>query len=207
MKRIILLLVAALGLVTLNSCTKYNLIDTGEANGNHNTTMWEYFAGDPYNWSMLMGLIEHADMKGYFDGTHGKDFTFFGPTNHSVRRYLLENGYTAVTDIPKEDCVAMLQDCLLLGRKRLEDFKPGRPSVDPDVLIGTGGETLQMVSGKELWVYTFRSTYNEIPEAGPEQIYLVSAATQKRSRVASTNITTLTGIVHSLDYSFTLNDL
>lgn len=207
MKRILLLLVSSIALIFSQSCTKYNLVDTGEANGNHDTTMWEYFVGDPYNWSMLTKMIEHADMKAYFDGTQGKDFTFFGPTNHSIRRYLFEQGYTQVTDIPQEECKTILSDCLLIGRKTLSDFKAGRPSIDPDVLIGTGGENIQMLSGKELWIYTFRSTFNEIPEAGPEQIFLVSELTQKRSRVASSNITTLTGIVHSLDYSFTITDL
>ena len=42
--------------------------------------------------------------------------------------------------------------------------------------------------------------------AGPLQIYLVSPATTKESHVASSNIQTLTGVVHSLDYNFRLND-
>lgn len=206
MKKTFLLLVACVILAVTQGCTKYNLIDTGEANGNHNTTMWGYFATDSYNWSLLMEMITHAEMQDYFDGGRGTNFTFFGPTNHSIRRYLLENDLEKVTDIPKDVCRTMLLDCLLGERKFLIDFKVGRPSVDTEQIIGTGGELLKMASGKELWVYTFKGTFNEIPEAGPEQIYLVSEATQKRTVVASSNITTLTGVVHSLDYSFTLND-
>ena len=63
-----------------------------------------------------------------------------------------------------------------------------------------------MASGKKLWIYTFRDTYNGVVGAGPLQIYLVSPATTKESHVASSNIQTLTGVVHSLDYNFRLND-
>ena len=44
------------------SCTDYNLIDTGVANGDHQTTMWEYFKTDPYNWDSLRVMAERADL-------------------------------------------------------------------------------------------------------------------------------------------------
>lgn len=76
------------------SCTDYNLIDTGVANGDHQTTMWEYFKTDPYNWDSLRVMAERADLVSVFQGTssYGKDITFFGITNHSIRRYLYANG-------------------------------------------------------------------------------------------------------------------
>ena len=150
------------------SCTDYNLIDTGVANGDHQTTMWEYFKTDPYNWDSLRVMAERADLVSVFQGTssYGKDITFFGITNHSIRRYLYANGLKSVADIPVADCK----------------------------------------SNNPLWIYTFREDYNNVPNAGPLQIYLVSSSTTKTSHVASSNIQTLTGVVHSLDYNFSLKD-
>ena len=59
-----------------------------------------------------------------------------------------------------------------------------------------------MASGKKLWIYSFRTAFNNVPGTGPEQLFLVSASTQVTSFVASHNICTTTGIVHSLQYNF-----
>ena len=88
----------------------------------------------------------------------------------------------------------------------LDDFKEGVKSTDPSTPVGKGGEMLTMASGKKLWVYSFRESYNGVAHAGPLQIYLVSPSTTKTSHVASCNIETLTGVVHSLDYNFTPGD-
>ena len=62
MKRIIYLAFALLLMFGAQSCTEYNLIDTGEANGNHNTTMWEYFKGDPYNSFKVQAVTERTSL-------------------------------------------------------------------------------------------------------------------------------------------------
>ena len=208
MKRIIYLAFALLLMLGAQSCTEYNLIDTGEANGNHNTTMWEYFKGDPYNWDSLRVMAIHADLVPLFQGTssYGKDITFFGITNHSIRRYLLKNDLKQVTDIPKAQCRDFILDCVLKKRLLLDEFTAGHASTNASEVIGTGGETFDMASGKKLWIYTFRSSYNGVPEMGPKQIHLLSPTTTKSTVVASSNIQTLTGVVHSLDYNFTLSD-
>ena len=103
MKKIFLLIVvvvATLGFTT--SCTKYNFADTGTSVGYHDCTMWDYFKQDSYNWDSLVIMAEHAGLQEIFMGTssYGKNLTVFGMTNHSIRRYLLQNGYeqrTAVT--------------------------------------------------------------------------------------------------------------
>jgi len=91
-------------------------------------------------------------------------------------------------------------------RIMLDEFKTGVKSSDASNPIGTGGETFTMASNNSLWIYTFREDYNNVPNAGPLQIYLVSSSTTKTSHVASSNIQTLTGVVHSLDYNFSLKD-
>ena len=88
----------------------------------------------------------------------------------------------------------------------LDDFKEGVKSSDASTPIGKGGETVEMASGKQLWIYTFRESYNSVPGAGPLRIHLVSPTTTKTSDVASCNIETNTGVVHSLVYDFNLTD-
>ena len=208
MKRIKFLAAACLLTLISVSCTQYNFEDTGEANGNHNCTMWEYFSKDAYNWKLLQEMITRAGLEDVFKGTssYGKDITYFGATSNSIRAYLFENGMKTVDEIPVDDCKAFVLNGLLTKRKLLDDFKEGRKSSDPNVTIGTGGETFEMASGKQFWVYTFRDTYSGVPGAGPKRIYVTSLDTSKESTVASSNIQTLTGVVHSMDYDFRLRD-
>ena len=153
-------------------------------------------------------MAERADLVSVFQGTssYGKDITFFGITNHSIRRYLYANGLKSVADIPVADCKTFILNSILPKRIMLDDFKTGVKSSDASNPIGTGGETFTMASNNSLWIYTFREDYNNVPNAGPLQIYLVSSSTTKTSHVASSNIQTLTGVVHSLDYNFSLKD-
>ncbi len=190
------------------SCTDDNLVDTGIANGNHKTTMWEYFKTDPYNWSLLMEMVEHAGVKNIFEGTssYGKDITFLGITNHSIRRYLYQNGYEKVTDISKEECKTFILSSLLDKRIMLDEFISGTPSSDFSKVVGEGGKMYKTLSGKDLWIYTFREPYNGVPKAGAVRIYMVSPVIGITQKVASSNIQTLTGVVHSLSYNFTLGD-
>lgn len=190
------------------SCTDYNVVKTGLADGNHKTTMWEYFKTDSYNWALLMEMAKHAELENIFNGTssYGKDITFLGITSHSIRRYLYENSYEKVTDIPKEDCKRFILSSILDKRITLDEFVEGKPSADPSKLIGEGGKIYTTLSGRKLWIYTYKDVYEGVPGAGPKRIYIVSLETQLKSEVASSNIMTQTGVVHSLVYNFTIND-
>lgn len=76
-------------LINLYSCTDFNFIDGGLANGVHDCTMWEYFKNQPVDWDSTMVMIEHAGMKSYFDGSGKyKEITFFGITDLSIIRFL-----------------------------------------------------------------------------------------------------------------------
>ena len=208
MKRIKFIVAACLLTLVSVSCTQYNFEDTGEAYGVHDCTMWDYFSQDAYNWKLLQEMITRAGLEDVFKGTstYGKDITYFGATSNSIRAYLLGNGMKTVDEIPVDDCKAFVLNGLLAKRKMLDDFKPGRKSSDPNVLIGTGGETFDMASGKKFWIYTFNDTYNGVPGAGPKRIYVTSLDASKENTVASSNIQTLTGVVHSMDYDFRLSD-
>ena len=221
-------LLAVATLLLLSACTKYNFVETGLAQREYPGSMWAYFESHPYDWSMLVRLSKRIGLQSAFEGTstYGQKITCFGITNHSWRRYLLKqyaeeitnNGGDGEAEAQKltEDQVLELLDQLDATMAKefilngvipsealpLEDFTSGRASTDSNNPIGTGGKTYTMASGKQLWIYSFRTAFNNVPNTGPVQLFLVSASTQVTSFVASHNIRTTTGIVHSLQYNF-----
>lgn len=217
--KLALALTLCLGLSS--SCTKYNVIETGFANGKHNTSMDGYFAGDPYNWTLTRQLIAHAGITDVFTKTGGEGITFFGVTDISIRRYLLqmqdaENAAAleegrepkkiSLKDIPVDEAKGMIERCVIKGRFKLDQIPAGKFNPAGDGIRGTGGQVFETLAGTKLWIYTFREPYDRIPNAGPVSIYVVSEDKDKRIKVASTDIETLTGVVHSLPYDFTLGE-
>lgn len=101
-------------------------------------------------------MIEHAGLKSLFDGTgEYKDITFFGLTSLSIRRYLLENGYERVTDIPEGKCMDILQKLIVPKRLMLGDVPRGNR-------LNRGGATFTEYDGMrcpalrgELFLWTF----------------------------------------------------
>lgn len=211
MKKIFFFIAIAVLMAAMSvSCTDYDQIDTGTANGKHDCSMWDYFGSDPYNWDSLRVMATYAGLDNIYKGTseYGTKLTVFGITNHSIRRYLLNNGYTSVKDMPVEDCKRIILSTIMSGNSQLmlDDFVPGTASSDPNTVIGAGGQMYKMLSGEELWIYTFREPYGGVQQAGPKKIYIVSQESQRTTEVASCNIETLTGVVHALSYNFNLND-
>lgn len=208
MKKIRLLFAAFVATLLATSCTQYHFEDTGLANGKHEKSMWDYFGEDSYNWDSLRVMARRANLVSLFQGNsaYGKDFTFFGPTNITIMRYLQDNHLNSIADIPVNDCKTFILNGVLRKHMMLDDFKQGTKSTDVSTPIGKGGEMFTMASGLQLWVYSFREAYNNVPGTGPVQIYLVSPTTTRTSHVGSCNIETQTGVVHALDYNFNLND-
>ena len=85
----------------------------------------------------------------------------------------------------------------------LENFVRGAKSTSGKA-IGTGGKIYTMASGTKLWMYTFASTFGGVAGAGPLTLHVVSPTTQIERVIASHNIRTKTGTVHSLQNNFTL---
>ena len=225
-------LLAVVCLLLLSACTKYNFVDTGLAQAEYPGTMWAYFEAHPYDWSMTVRLAKRIGLQSTFEGTstYGKQITCFGITNHSWRRYLLKayadkieegggDGQAAANALTEEQVLGLLDQLdestaktfILNGilpnqALPLEGFVSGRASTDQNNPIGTGGKTYTMASGKELWIYSFRTAFNGVPGTGPEQLFLVSSSTAITSYVASHNIRTTTGIIHALQYNFRPTD-
>ena len=251
--RLITLSLSVTGLVSLNSCTKYNVIETGLANGVHEKSMNDYFSEDPDNWALTQQLIKRAGLESTFSATNtnGPGITFLGITDPSILRYLSrlqkkeneaakdesrEAKTITIEDISPDDARQMILNCVIPKRIMLKDIPRGVASSDKNQFIGTGGMTVTTLGGTKLWLSTFQEDFLGVLRSGAVSIYVASEntikakktdsneeagiaagaedsdkgkeATQNRIRIASSDIQTLTGIVHSLPYgAYTLGDL
>lgn len=210
-----LLLCAAIGMV---SCTNYQYIDTGLANGKHDYSVWEYLHTQPDDWDSTILLIENAGMKAYFDGSmKDEQITFLGVTNLSILRLMLQHNeevanneygeeWNRVADIPEEICQYILKRLIVPRRLTVNDIPKG----DYNEKTGseTDGKVYPTLEG-ELFIYTFREDYNDIPEKGEFGLYVYLHDSQNyyKNRIVSTDIQMTNGVVHALSYNFDLTAL
>ena len=192
----------------LCSCTKYNYINGGTANGIHDCTMWEYFHTNSYDWDSTVVMIEHAGLKSLFDGTgEYKQITFFGLTSNSILRYMLENNYERVTDIPVGKCQDIIQKLVAPKRIMLNDVPRGNRIQSgggiESAFVEYDGLVFDCIRGS-LFLWTQRMAYNDIEDTGEIELYIASRNQDgtRNERVASTDIQTTNGVVHSLNYDF-----
>lgn len=201
----------------LCSCTNYQYIDSGTANGKHDCTMWEYLHKQPYDWDSTIVMIEHAGMKDYFDGTLHEQITFFGITNYAIKRFIMDHDAKVKTEEEKwheirgvdpDSCAAILKK-LIIPEKRImmNDVSKGRWSkqIGEDgklVYKGSGGNHYYCVIG-EVFCWTYQEDYDNVPEKGAIALHMVrKGQNYEGERIVSCNIETNTGVVHALSYNF-----
>lgn len=202
----------------LGSCTQYNYIDGGHANGVHDCTMWEYFHKDSYNWDSVILMIERADMRSVFDGTgQYPEITFFGPVNLSIERHIQNHNkglkptdakyWHGVKDIPVSQCRDILQKLVVPLRFMRKEVPRGtriQETVEGmSVWKQTGGMICDCLRGR-LFVWTEREIYQDIDDTGAFTLWISSQNQQgtECDRIASTDIQTTNGVVHSMNNDF-----
>lgn len=219
--------VMLLGMIGICSCTKFNYIDGGLANGVHDCSMWEYFKTDHYNWDSTMIMIEHAGMQPLFEGTgEYKQITFFGITNHTIVRYMLDHNrqldddklagaevddseyWHRITDIPVSTCVSLLKSLIVTKRLMLEDIPDGnRKLID-------GKKDYEEIDGivvptmlSELFLWVVRGNYGGVELAGYASLNMAKRlSTAENWVVGSTDIQTNNGVVQAMGYEFLLRN-
>ncbi len=197
MKRLIYILVV---ITTLVACEDDYYIDTGIADGNLDMSMWEYFQTSSYNWDSTMLVISRAGMESLFqsESTDAQDrFTFLGVTNHSIRKFMLDNGYETVSDIPVEICEEYIKDYIIPIEYTWED-------IDFEVKGTTtneGGTLVENTNGNSVRLFRRKSDYGAVVDAGPVSTFAQSFSTSKTVQLVSTNIQTNSGVVHALSYT------
>ena len=207
MKKIIIMLVVATSL--LAACTKNNYIDTGISDGRHEgKSLMEYMEEHPYDWSMMVEMVHHAgdDMVRLFEGedeTH-PEITFFGITNHSIRRYLLQNNLESVGDLDANWCRSILLKHIVDNKYYRKDIPAGK-SGDYGT-VGTGGITLTTLAGTKVWVYINVQESGGIVENAAKTIMINFTESNGLFTIASGDIEPDNCLVHALEYEFTLGD-
>ncbi len=215
-------LMGALIVFCFGSCTKYNYIDGGKANGVHDCTMWEYFHKDRENWDSLILMTERAELRSLFDGTgeYGQ-ITFFGPTNLSIERHIQNHNkglepssplyWNGVKSIPAGECRDIILKLVVPRRFLMKEVPRGlRTQKAVDGIMTwqeSGGMECEALRGS-LFVWTQRESYNEVEDAGAFSLWIASQNQMgtRSERIASSNIQTTTGVVHSLNNDFRFNN-
>lgn len=182
----------------LGGC-KDNYIDTGLAVSKVNKSMYDYFKTDPYNWDSTRLIIERADLKSYFDGSNAayNNITFFGPTNFSIVRWMKNNNYKSVSAIPVATCNSLIKMYMVDKRYMKED-------VDFEVKGSElGGTLITKMDNQTIRVFRRKTDYGNVADVGPVEMHVQSYAAAQYVMIASSNILTNTGVVHSLSYTYT----
>lgn len=187
-----------------NSCTKNEFQKTGISNGRFEGTMLEYMRAHSYDWDSTVVMIEHAGLESLFEGD--EKITFFGPTNLSILRYMLENNIERVRDMDADFCRTTLLRHVMKGKMMCSEFEPGLKATGSE-LIGSGGDTYTLMGGNKIWAYTFKEEYNSVAGMGPIRLYVASIDAHKKIEIASGDIEPDNGVVHSLAYNFTLGEM
>ena len=207
MKKILLAISIVL---TIVSCTTdYNMNNTGLANGKFDGTMYDYFHSDSYNWDSLIIMIDRAGLQDLFNGeVEGyEEITFWGPTNNSIRRWMLEGGTSVpkrLKDLSPEECRKYVMAHVVKGKTMLNDIPRGTINMGSV----SGGMTMYGEDNKnEMWVYTEQLPYNGVIDVGAVIIKIRSMRTLVDIDIASCNIEPTTGVIHSLHPNYTLGEL
>lgn len=209
-------------LFALGACeTNYGTINTGLAKGKFDGNMYEYFQANHYDWDSLVLMIDRAGLKDVFTGEREgfEKITFFGPANHTIRLWMykseqywdpdlgdmvvVKEAYYRVDEIPVEVCRRLVMEHVVKGVYMRDDI--------PEGIIAEGGEReggtmLTGVEGNSFWIYSYRGQYQGIQGQGAVSLKLISEIGQE-IKVASSNIESDNGVVHSLHYDYPLGTL
>ncbi len=208
MRKVMYIIIAASLLAV--GCTKNNFIDTGVSDGRHEgKSLLEYMEAHSYDWDSTVMMVRHAGVE-IMQLFEGKDeahpeITFFGLTNHSIRRYLLTNNIKRVSDLDPAWCRSVLLKHVVDGKIYRKDIPAGKPG--DYGTRGTGGEGLKNLAGEDVWTYVFVEEKQGVVDNAPKAIYVNFLKAGKGNfRVASGDIEPDNCVVHALEYKFTLGD-
>lgn len=188
-------------------CTKNEFIKSGLSDGRFHGSLLEYMEapGHSYDWDSTALMVRHAgeNMVRLFEGNDPdhREITFLGPTNHSIRRYMLENNIERVSDMDPVWCEEVLSRHVLDGKIYRDEVPDGKG----EGRTVEGGQKYTTLGGKELILYKQRGSYGGVMDAGAYRLYCFMVSRSSLIDIASSNIEPDNCVVHSLGYAFTLN--
>ena len=208
MNRYILFIITCIAFIC--GCNDHYFHDTGLANGKHDCTIWEYMQNDKENWDSTLLIIKRAGLESLFDGSDSehKEITFFGPTNIAVMQFLFKTVddrnqmlYRSVDEIPVELCRQMILSHVIKGRKMKNTFEY------ENVGTLTGGTIDKNLLGNDLRIYRTKSSYMDIPDIGPEDLFIHSLKYGHIVYISTSNLEMTNGIVHALSNTYQITEL
>lgn len=203
MRKYIFIIIAILAI----SCsTEDNYTDTGVSRGEHDCSIYEYLHTDSYNWDSTILVIERANLIDLFDGkeTDYPQITFFGPTNHSIRRFMLQNNYQKVSDMPEEMCKEMMLKHVAVGKFMKAKIEFGSRNVEGEI---EGGTHFTCLGNNVLHAYKIRESWGGVDNSGAVRLYIYSETAKTKVPMASPDIEPNNGVVHALNYTYTFGEI
>lgn len=212
MKKLNRIGIAVCLLLGVFGCTKDNFIETGISNGRFHGSLLEYLEKDDplshYNWDSTALLVRQAgpDMVRLFEGKDPAypEITFLGPTNHSIRRYMLDKKIKRIADMEPARCQEMLLRLIIKGKFYRKDILDAKLGENGEVV--SGGNYFQTLGGNTLSIYAFTEQVEGVIGIGHRGLYVYSGATTLTREIASADIEPDNCVVHSLVYGYTLGD-
>ncbi len=188
------------------SCgTKYDYLDTGVSNPYFEGDMYEYLNSDSYNWDSVVLMIDRAGLQQMF---RTENITFMGLTNHTIRQWLIqggkgyEYGYRQIADIPVNMCKAIILSHTIDGKHLRDDI--ARVELNEKGEYVGGGEKFVTHYGNTIWLWTKQSPYMGVDGLGPVYLCMTNLAT---NTIASADIQPYNGVVHSMEYSYKIDNI
>ena len=216
MKKYIIILLVLVNISFFYGCEKGKYYDTGLAQSVFDGDMFEYLKSNPDNWDSLVMMIQRAGLESLFKGKDPAhpQITLFGCTNHSILKYLFENVndegnpiYKKIEDIPVETCRNIILSYLIPERKMLDSFEYEIKEMQENgAYFSTGGSHLKTLANDSVRIYRIKTSYQEIPDIGPDALAFQFVKSGHIGEIASCNIQTANGVVHSFFSDFTMTE-
>lgn len=195
--------------------TKENYIDTGISYGIYEGNMMTYFASNSYDWDSTALIIQRAGLEEMFTGNDSEyeQITFLGPTNHSIRRWMLGGDsnnpirYTKISEIPVDECRSMILKHVIKNRIMKDSIPFINVQYLPGDALQDGGVEFTTIGGDVVFAYRRTSDYGGVAGAGAKSLHFHSRTMDQLVPVASADIECDNGVVHSLNYSYTFGDI
>lgn len=193
-------------------CTKDNFIETGISNGRFHGSLLEYLEKDDYlshyNWDSTALLVRQAGpaMIRLFEGKDPAypEITFLGPTNHSIRRYMLEKKIKSIRSMDPELCQRLLLPLIVKGKFYRKDILDAKLGVNGEVI--SGGNYYRALGGNTLVMYAFTEQVEGVSDIGHRGLSVYSSDAALTREIASADIEPDNCVVHSLSYAYTLGE-
>lgn len=217
MKKIKILLVLVISLTIVSCETQQEVIDTGISNPVFDGTIMDYLRSNDYNWGLTVKIIEKAEITDLFEGQVDTlpEITFLAFTTYSVYNYTFPK-WREEQEPTDEDLLGLFskeewRELVLKHVFKGKFLKADLPYLDMHYEVfddeQTGYKEYNSVLGNTIWAYKYKKDYSFLPEKGPEIMGVYSSRARRNIPIATPDIQPRNGVVHAINYDYTLGKI